>query len=70
MIKTMATHRKDQVIKLLEAIWTYNVTWKSITGFTPYELVYEKNSIMPIEYEIETLRITTTIDLRLSQAKI
>lgn len=66
MINIIETHRKDWVVKLLEAVWAYNITWKSTTGFTPYELVYGKKPIMPIEYERDTLRIASTIGLKLS----
>lgn len=68
MTKIIAILKKDWVVKLLEVLWAYNFTWKSTIGFSPYELVYGKNPILPIEYERETLRTTSTVGMKLFEA--
>ena len=39
---------------LVEATWAYNATWKTTTGFTPYELVYGKKALLSVEFEFNT----------------
>lgn len=39
LTKTLKNNRKYWDTRLLEAMWAYRTTWKTITGFTPYELV-------------------------------
>lgn len=33
-------NKQDWLDRLDEAIWAYNTTWKTTTGFSPYALVY------------------------------
>eukprot|EP00253_Pinus_taeda_P022447 PITA_22447 len=67
--KVVSSNRKDWANHLVEAIWTYNTTWKTTTGFTPYELVYGKKALLSIEFEYNTLRVATQLDLDLSHAQ-
>jgi hypothetical protein len=46
---------------LLSALWAYCMAVKTITGFTPFHLVYGIKATLPIECEIPTLR--TAIEL-------
>ena len=55
LTKTVALHKCDWATRLLEAMWAYRTTWKTTTGLTPYELVYGKKVVLPIEFEIKTL---------------
>lgn len=48
--KVVSSSRKDWEDRLVEAIYAYNTPWKTTTGFTPYELVYGKNSLLSIEF--------------------
>ena len=41
---------------LIVSIWAYNTSCETTIGFNPYELVYGKKSMLPIEFEIQTLR--------------
>lgn len=50
-------------------VHTNNITWKSTTGFTPYELVYGKKPLLPIEFEIQTLRLAMEVGLNLTKAQ-
>ena len=69
LTKVVSNNKKDLADKLVEATWAYNTTWKTTTGFTPYELVYEKKALLSIEFEFNTLRMVAQLDLDLSHAK-
>lgn len=58
LTKTISLHKKEWSRRLAEVIWEYRTTWKTSIGFTPFEMVYEKLAIMPIDFEHKTLRTT------------
>jgi len=68
LTKVMSSSRKDWTKRLVETTWAYNTTWKTTTGFTPYELVYGKKALLSIEFEYNTLRMAAQLDLDLSHA--
>jgi transposase InsO family protein len=68
LTKTVASHRRDWAQKLLEALWAYRTTWRNTTGFSPFELVYGKVPLFPVEFEISTLRTTLEVGLDPSEA--
>jgi hypothetical protein len=47
--KTFGLHLKDWVDRLPKALWSYQTTWTSTIGCTPYELVYGKRVLLSIE---------------------
>ncbi len=69
LTKVISSNRKDWVDKLVEATWAYNTTWKTTTGFTLYELVYGKKALFSIEFEYNTLRMATQLDLDITRAQ-
>jgi len=69
LTKVVRNIRKDWVDRLVEATWAYNTTWKTTTGFTPYELIYGKKALLSIEFEYNTLRVVAQLDLDLSHAQ-
>eukprot|EP00253_Pinus_taeda_P014993 PITA_14993 len=70
LTKTIASHRRDWAARLPEALWAYRTTWRSTTGYSPYQLVFGKQPIFPIEFEIQTLRNAQEVGLDLSEAQI
>eukprot|EP00253_Pinus_taeda_P028250 PITA_28250 len=70
VMKTVASHRRDWAARLPEALWAYRTTWRSITGYSPYQLVFGNQPIFPIEFEIQTLRTTQEVGLDLAEAQI
>eukprot|EP00253_Pinus_taeda_P019077 PITA_19077 len=70
LTKTIASHRWDWADRLSEALWAYRTTWRSTTGYSPYQLVFGKQPIFPIEFEIQTLRTAQEVGLDLSEAQI
>ena len=69
LTKTMSLHRKDWAAQLLEALWAYKTTWKSTIGITPFELLYGKTAIMPIEFEHKTLWMALELGITLATAQ-
>eukprot|EP00253_Pinus_taeda_P022334 PITA_22334 len=69
LTKVVSSSRKDWADFLVEATWAYNTTWKTTTGFTPYELVYKKKALLSIEFEYNTLRVVAQLDLDLNHAQ-
>jgi transposase InsO family protein len=67
--KTIQIHKKDWGSKLLEVLWAYKKTWKKTIGFTPFELVYEKTLVMPIEFEHKTLCTALELNIDLHDAQ-
>eukprot|EP00253_Pinus_taeda_P010249 PITA_10249 len=69
LTKIVVSHRRDWATKLLEALWAYRTTWKSTTGHSPYQLMFGKQPIFPIEFEIQTLRTAQEVGLDLTEAQ-
>ena len=51
-------------------MWAYRTTWRNTTGYSPYQLVFGKEPIFPIEFEIQTLRTAQEVGLDLTEAQI
>jgi hypothetical protein len=69
LTKIVRQHRRDWSDRLHEALWDYRTTWRNTIGFSPYELVNGKSLIFPIEFEIQTLRTASTVNLDLIMAQ-
>jgi len=69
LTKVIISSGKDWADRLVEATWAYNTTWKTTTGFTPYELVYGNKTLLFIEFEYKTLRMEAQLDLDLTRAQ-
>jgi hypothetical protein len=70
LTKTVKENKKDWSYRLHEALWAYRTTWRNTIGFSPYELVYCKSVVFPMEFEIKTLRTASTVNLDLTDAQI
>jgi transposase InsO family protein len=64
--KTVSTNCQNWVAKLPNSLWSYRTTWSNTTGYSPYHLVFGKEPIFPIEFEIKTLRMAQEIGLDLT----
>lgn len=69
LTKVLSSSRKYWANKLVEGTWVYNTTWKTSTGFTPYDLVYGKKVMLSIDFEYNTLRMATQLDLDVTKAQ-
>ena len=69
LTKVVSSNKKDWAKRLVDATWAYNITWKTTTGFTPYDLVYGKKALLSIKFEYNTLRMETQLDLDVTRAQ-
>ena len=69
LTKTVKSHHRDWADRILETLWAYLTTWRNTTGFSPYDLVYGKSAIFPIEFEIKTLKTATEVNLDVTEAQ-
>jgi len=42
---------------LFSALWAYRTTVKTLTSFTPFQIIYGLEVILPIECEITSLKL-------------
>jgi hypothetical protein len=54
-------HKTSWHTMLFSALWAYRTSVKSATGFTPFQLVYGIESILPIECEIPSLKLAVEL---------
>eukprot|EP00253_Pinus_taeda_P031758 PITA_31758 len=55
--KIVHLHRRYWAERLLEALWAYRTTWRNTIGHSPYELVYGKEVLLPIEFQVKTFKM-------------
>jgi hypothetical protein len=55
--KIVNESKRDWDIKLTAALWAYRTTYKMTTRATPFSLIYGMKAILPIEFEVPSLRI-------------
>ena len=53
----MVVTYKDWAKKLPFALWGYKTSIRVSTGATPYSLVYGSEVVLPIEVEVQSLRM-------------
>ena len=57
ILAKMVLTYKDWAEKLPFALWGYRTSIHMSTGATPYSLVYKSAVVLPIEIEIQCLRV-------------
>ena len=58
MIKRIiGIHKLNWHTMLFSALWAYRTSAKTSTGFTPFQLVYSLEAVLPIECEISSLQL-------------
>jgi hypothetical protein len=58
LLKVISAHKTDWDLKLHSALWAYRTAEKITTRQTPFYMVYGLHSIMPVEFEIPTQRVS------------
>jgi hypothetical protein len=68
LTNTVSKNRQNWAYEIPNTLWAYRTTWRNTTSYSPYHLVYGKEPIFPIEFEIKTLRMAKEIGLDLTKA--
>ena len=66
ILKTMirqlvSNHKTTWHQKLYFVLWAYRTSVKTSTGFTPFQLAYGLEAVLPIECEIPSLKLVVEI---------
>jgi hypothetical protein len=69
LTKTVQLHHHDWDDRIPEDLWAYRTTWRNTTRHTPYELVYGKQVLLPIEFQVRTFCIVVELRLKLDEAQ-
>ena len=54
-------HKSRWHLKFFSALWAYQNSVKTSTGFTPFQLVYGLEVVLPIECEIPCLKLVVEL---------
>ncbi len=57
ILEKSAETYKDWAEKLPGALWGYRTSIRTSTGATPYSLVYGMEAVLPVELEVQSLRV-------------
>src|SRR5271168_2777361 len=59
--RIIGIHRSNWHNMLFSVLWAYRTSVKTSTGFTPFQLVYGLEAVLPIECEITSLQIVVQL---------
>eukprot|EP00253_Pinus_taeda_P026683 PITA_26683 len=65
--RIIGIHRSNWHNMLFSALWPYQTSVKTSTGFTPFQLVYGLEAVFPIECEIPSLQMAIKLLLAMSE---
>ena len=68
LMKVVNNNRKDWSLKLLDSLWTYRTTFKTILRMSSYRLVYGKACHLPVEVEYKAWWAIKKLNMDLSRA--
>ena len=68
LMKVVNSNRKDWSLKLLDSLWAYRTTYKTILGMSPYRLVYGKDCHLSVEIEYKAWWAIKKLNLDMGRA--
>ena len=68
LMKVVSSNKKDWSLKLLDSLWAYKTTYKTILGMSPYCLVYGKACHLPVEIEYKAWWAVKKLNLDVGRA--
>ena len=54
-------YKSNWHLQLFSALWAYRASAKTTTGFTPFQLIFGLEAVLPIECEIPSLKLTVEL---------
>ncbi|XP_076960811.1 uncharacterized protein LOC143637265 [Bidens hawaiensis] len=63
-------NRKDSSNKLDDALWAFRIAYKTLTGSTPFQMIYRKACHLPVELEHYAYWALQTVKLNLLAAGV
>ena len=67
-MKVVNSNRKNWSLKLLDSLWAYRTTYKTILGMSPYRLVYGKAYHLLVEIEYKAWWAVKKLNLYMGRA--
>ena len=68
LMKVVNSNRNNWSLKLLDSLWAYRTTYKTILGMSPYRLVYGKACHLPVEIEYKAWWVVKKLNLDIGRA--
>ena len=59
--RMIGVHKQNWNLILYFTLWAYQTSVRNATGFTPFQLVYGLEAILPIQYEIPSLKLAINL---------
>ena len=61
LCRMVGDHKSNWHLILFSALWAYRTSMKTATGFTPFQLVYGLEAVLPIQCQIPSLQLAVEL---------